>query len=171
MQFASISFDGSIAEIAMALASGSALYLACGDAALPGAELIELLRAGRITHAKLPPSALGALSHVDLPDLRVLMVGGEVCPTRLVADWAPGRQFWNLYGPTEVTVQAMAHKCRADEKRSTPIGRPIANTQVYVLDGVGEPVPVGAVELYRGAGGAGVLESAGVDGGEEQLRN
>ncbi|HEU0078052.1 MAG TPA: AMP-binding protein, partial [Longimicrobiaceae bacterium] len=72
-----------------------------------------------------------------------------------VKRWAGGMRMLNLYGPTEATVWSTFHLCRADEDGDPPIGGPIPNTRVYVLDGSGEPAPVGvAGELY--VGGAGV---------------
>ncbi len=153
LQFASSSFDASIFEILMALASGATLVTAERDALLPGAPLAELLAREAITLATLPPSALAATVPDALPSLRAVMAAGEACSTEIVARWGEGRRFWNLYGPTEPTIWATAALCEPGE--SPPIGRPIPNTQVYVLDGRREPVPPGVVgEVY--VGGAGV---------------
>src|SRR5262249_3597001 len=80
--------------------------------------------------------------------LRVL-VGGEALPAdlaRALVDLAP--EVWNLYGPTETTVWSTFHRVQ-DVGESVPIGRPIANTRLYVLDARGQPTPVGvAGELY-----------------------
>jgi len=61
-----------------------------------------------------------------------------------VERWAAGRQFFNAYGPTEVTIWAtVAHL--SDSSAKPPIGRPIANTQIYLLDAHLQPVPIGIV--------------------------
>ncbi len=153
LQFASLSFDASMSEIFMALASGAALHLAEPSQMLPGPDLFRLLRERAITVVTLPPSALAVMPDEELPDLRSLIVAGEALPAALVARWAPGRRFFNAYGPTEVTVCATIAECSAGT-RTPPIGRPIANTQLYVLDRQLQPVPVGVPgELYVGGVG------------------
>src|SRR5262249_40317890 len=111
------------------------------------------LRDQAISFVMLPPSALALLPSADLPALRTITVGGEACPAELVARWAPGRRFFNLYGPTEATIWMTAAACIASE-HTLPIGRPILNTQVYLLDARLEPVPIGVIgELYIGGVG------------------
>ncbi|WP_158897422.1 AMP-binding protein, partial [Streptomyces hygroscopicus] len=90
-----------------------------------------------------------------LPTLTHLIVAGEACPPELAAQWAPGRQMLNAYGPTESTVCAtMSPPLSATDTSHPPIGRPIQGTNVYVLDAGLQPVPVGVPgELYiAGAG-------------------
>lgn len=152
LQFASLSFDASLFELAMAFGSGATLVLGSSSALLPGRPLWELLHRERISNLTLPPSVLAMLPVEPLPTLRTLIVAGESCSAELVATWAPGRRFFNAYGPTETTIWATLAECRA--VRTPTIGRPIANTRVYVLDGQLQPVPVGvAGELcVAGAG-------------------
>jgi amino acid adenylation domain-containing protein/thioester reductase-like protein len=153
LQFARLSFDASVWEVFTALTSGSTLWVAPQEALLPGPALDQLLREHAINITLLPPSALAVLSPEDLPALRTLIVGGEACSAELVARWAPGRSFWNFYGPTEITVYATSFLCAPDGRRPA-IGRPIANTQVYVLDPRMQPVPIGVPgELYIGGAG------------------
>ncbi len=142
IQFASFSFDVATSDVVIALSSGATLYLATKDSILPGAGLIEVLRDKAITHADLPVSVLSMLPFEELPALRTIVIGGEACPPELVARWAPGRQFFNAYGPTEATVSATVALC-SDGNQKPPIGRPIANTQVYILDTHNQPVPIG----------------------------
>ncbi|HEX8353070.1 MAG TPA: amino acid adenylation domain-containing protein, partial [Pyrinomonadaceae bacterium] len=153
LQFASLSFDASIFETAMALATGATLCLGSQEALLPGPDFVELLRSQAVTLVTLPPSVLASLPDADLPALKTITVAGEACPAEVVARWARGRSFFNLYGPTEATVWSTMSEC--DEHTPKPlIGRPIANTQVYVLGADFEPAPVGAPgELYVGGVG------------------
>ncbi|HEX6289378.1 MAG TPA: amino acid adenylation domain-containing protein, partial [Herpetosiphonaceae bacterium] len=153
LQFASPSFDASISEIVVTLLAGATLVLAPRADLVPGPGLLQLLREQTITAVTLPPSALSALPHAELPALQTIVAAGEPCPAEVVARWQPGRRFINAYGPTETTVCATIAPCDATESRP-PIGRPIANTTVYVLDRRGEPVPVGIVgELHIGGVG------------------
>jgi hypothetical protein len=89
----------------------------------------------------------------DLPALTTITVAGEACPAELVSRWANGRAFFNLYGPTESTIWASG-VCCIDGTRTPSIGRPIANTQLYVLDSHLQPVPIGVPgELHIGGAG------------------
>jgi amino acid adenylation domain-containing protein len=153
LQFASLSFDASAWEWLMALTSGARLVLAPQHALLPGPDFIELLEKESIHAATLPPSLLAALPEAELPMLRTLVVAGEACPEKLFAQWGRSRRMFNAYGPTETTVCATISQPLHGGESS--IGRPIANTQVYVMDEAYHPVPVGvAGELY--VGGAGI---------------
>lgn len=156
LQFASLSFDASISEIALALCSGAQLCLAPQNALLPGPSLERLLHEQRITHVTLPPTALKVMSPKHVSTLTHLIVAGEVCSPELAEQWATGRRFFNAYGPTETTVCATIYEGKMkDSSERLPIGTPIANMQVYLLDQHLQPVPVGvAGELY--IGGAGV---------------
>jgi len=153
LQFASLSFDASIFEVVMALASGAALVLAGRDELMPGAPLAGLLAERGVTNATLPPSALAQLPAAALPELRTIIVAGEACGPELVERWAPGRRFFNAYGPSEATVWSSVAECRPGARRP-PIGRPVANVRLYVLDREMRPAPVGvAGELYIGGDG------------------
>ncbi|HEY0733602.1 MAG TPA: AMP-binding protein, partial [Herpetosiphonaceae bacterium] len=128
LQYSSISFDGSIDEICMALVAGATLVVAPPRIVL-GSELASLLRDQAITISLLPPSAAASMPTEDLPHLQTVNVGGEACTEEIVARLAPGRRFVNAYGLTENTVCATVAYCEADGGKPT-IGRPIANMQV-----------------------------------------
>ncbi|HEX2196833.1 MAG TPA: amino acid adenylation domain-containing protein, partial [Actinomycetota bacterium] len=152
LQFPSIGFDASLFDVAMALSAGATLCVGSRAALLPGPDLFRFLAEQRITIATLQPSALSALHSNQLPDLRVLMIAGEVCPGDLAQQWARERRVFNGYGPTEATIGCVWYEipyAPAATLQSPPIGRPIANTAIYVLDANLEPAPVGVPgEMY-----------------------
>ncbi|MBB4677123.1 non-ribosomal peptide synthase/polyketide synthase [Crossiella cryophila] len=147
LEFASPSFDASILELCMALPAGAALVVP-PPGPLLGDQLAEVLAAQRVTHALIPPAALATVPETELPEFRTLIVGGDACSADLVARWAPGRRMINAYGPTESTVVATWSEPLVPGG-TPPIGGPIWNTQVYVLDQRLRPVPTGVPgELY-----------------------
>lgn len=167
LQFASASFDASIAEIVRALIPGGTLCVERIDSLLPGKPLARTLLDRAITMVTMPPSVLSAVPVEKFPALGTLIVAGEACTPDLVAGWADDRTIINAYGPTETTVCATFEKyCEngrlsgarptdPGRQRSTvPIGRPIDNTQAYILDRLFEPAPTGVIgELYIGGSG------------------
>ena len=106
----------------------------------------------------IPPAALATVpaevAGRGVPDFATVIVGGDACPAGLVQTWAPGRRMINSYGPTEATVVATWSGPLVPGAGVPPIGRPIWNTRVYVLDAQLRPVPAGVRgELYvAGAG-------------------
>ncbi|MEW5925951.1 MAG: non-ribosomal peptide synthase/polyketide synthase [Gemmatimonadota bacterium] len=155
LAYAPLHFDASVADIFVALCNGAELVLARSEAMLPGDDLVRLLREQRITHLKTMPSALAVTPVEALPELRTIVTGGEVCPAEQVRRWGAGRRFFNGYGATEASIR-MTSSAYTGEGGDPPIGHPVANTQLYVLDGELEPVPAGVPgELY--IGGVGVV--------------
>jgi amino acid adenylation domain-containing protein len=156
LQFSSPSFDASVLELCMSLPAGAALVVP-PPGPLLGDALTEVLTQHEVTHALIPPVALATVpdgvAETGVPHFRGVIVGGEACTAELVARWAPGRRMINAYGPTESTVVSTWSRPLAPGG-TPPIGRPIWNTHVYVLDAALRPVPVGiAGELYVGGGG------------------
>ncbi|HET6705827.1 non-ribosomal peptide synthetase, partial [Amycolatopsis sp.] len=148
LQFASPSFDAAFWEWSMTLLTGGALVVAHPDRLLPGPPLIELCAEHRVTHLLLPPSALAVLPSDALPDVQVLLAGGEALSGDLVERWSAGRVLINAYGPTESTVCALLAGPLAGAE-PPPIGRPVAGTHVHLLDAALRPVPPGGTgELY-----------------------
>jgi amino acid adenylation domain-containing protein len=153
LQFFSFSFDASIPEIIMALASGAKLLLAKSESLLPGAGLLQLLQDNEVTHITITPSALSQVPTGDLPKLRMVLVGGEAPSPELISRWSEGRRFINAYGPTEVTVNGSMVLC-GNGHPLLPTIRPSANKQLYILDNYLQPVPIGVIgELYIGGVG------------------
>ncbi|HEX2077184.1 MAG TPA: amino acid adenylation domain-containing protein, partial [Longimicrobium sp.] len=152
LQFASFSFDGSVYEVFLALARGASLHLSEHPGPLAGDDLVRIVARAGITHAILPPAVLAALPHDErLPSIHTLIVSGDAPPVDLMARWSAGRRLINGYGPTEATVCTTLHDYVPGSSAPPPIGRPVANVRVYLLDATGEPVPHGARgELYVG---------------------
>jgi amino acid adenylation domain-containing protein/non-ribosomal peptide synthase protein (TIGR01720 family) len=147
LEYSSPSFDVSVLELCMSLPAGAALVVPPAGPLL-GEQLAEVLAGRAVTHAEIPPAALATMPMTPLPDLRVLIVGGDVCSADLAARWAPGPRMYNGYGPTEFTVST-TWSGPLTGRENPPIGRPIWNTRVYVVDGDLRPVPVGVPgELY-----------------------
>ncbi|TXS22368.1 amino acid adenylation domain-containing protein, partial [Streptomyces sp. adm13(2018)] len=149
LQFASTGFDAMVPELCMGLLAGATFVLAPAERLLPGDPLAAFAREAGITHAILPPSSLAVMDPAaDLPPGMTILIAGEAAGEELVSRWAPGRLFVNGYGPTETTVCATMSEA-LDGSRTPPIGDPIAETRVYVLDSALLPVPPGVTgELY-----------------------
>jgi amino acid adenylation domain-containing protein len=146
--FAPLHFDAAVLDVFTALCSGATLVVAPREALMPGEGLVALLARERVTHLKITPAALAVTPPAALPELEAVIVGGESCGAELVARWAPGRRFFNGYGATEHSVRCTAMLC-TDATRPPPLGRPVANARLYVLDARLEPVPVGVPgEVY-----------------------
>jgi amino acid adenylation domain-containing protein/non-ribosomal peptide synthase protein (TIGR01720 family) len=154
LQFASSSFDASVSEIFGALAAGGSLHLYSQESLTPGSDLVRVLREDQITTVTLPPTVLAMLEREELIHLNTIIAAGEACAAEIGERWAKGRRFLDAYGPTEATVCASIGEWAGGLNQKPTIGRPIANTQLYILDRELEPVPVGAPgELYLGGAG------------------
>ncbi len=154
-------FDASIAIIFPALVAGAELVLLAPGEERDPARILECIRRDSVTILPIPPSLLRLMLDERLREagrtLRWIYCGGESMSPDL-----PARLFelldvplYNLYGPTETAIDATWWTCRRGENRpNIPIGRPIANARVYVLDSQRRPVPIGVPgELYIGGAG------------------
>ena len=153
LQAVSLSFDGSAWSIYPALVAGAELHTAERDTLRPGPSLVGVLVERRINVWSLTPSLLAAVPDVELPDLTTIACAGDRCPAQLVDRWAPGRRFFNVYGPTEATVAATMIECRAGEG-DPAIGRPLDHARVHLVTEGGEQAAPGEVgEIYIGGPG------------------
>ena len=152
LQMASPSFDAAVMEMLMALPCGATLVVP-EPGPLAGESLARTLNRLRISHALIIPSVLASVPARQVTELECLIVGGEACPERLAAEWSPGRRMFNAYGPTEITICATM-SAPVTGQGAPPIGRPVWNTRVFVLDENLGLVPPGVSgELYvAGAG-------------------
>ncbi|MGR4879945.1 amino acid adenylation domain-containing protein [Streptomyces sp. LARHCF249] len=149
LQFASSSFDAAFWEICMAVLNGAALVMGSEEALQPGEPLAAYTRKHGVTHATLTPTTVAVLPEGrGLPEGATLIVAGEASTGALVERWSAGRRMVNAYGPTESTVCATMSGPLGGAA-VPPIGAPIANTRIHVLDGALRPVPAGVRgELY-----------------------
>ncbi len=157
LQFVSLSFDVATADIFMSLCAGARLCLPPPATQVLDRGLLQVLQVLQelaITHVQLPAPVLAALpADAPLPALQVVATGAEAPAASMVRQWSAGRRYFNVYGPTEATVCVTMAECRGDRPK-LPIGAPIANTQIYILDEDRQPVPIGvAGELYIGGVG------------------
>ena len=161
LQKASFCFDDSVWEFFEPLMVGARLIMALPGGHRDSAYLVRLISEQKITAVSFVPSML----HIFLEEkgvdncksLRRVTTGGEVLPVELQERFFSrlGADLHNGYGPTEATISSTFWTCRrGGDQRIVPIGRPIANTQVYLLDGLLRPVPIGVQgELYIGGVG------------------
>jgi non-ribosomal peptide synthetase-like protein len=127
-----IAFDFSVEEIWVPLMAGATLVPGPAGMTLMGDELADFLRERRVTVMACCPTLLATIEQ-DVPDLRILLVGGEACLQNLVARWyRPGRRILNTYGPTEATVTAAMTELRPD--KPVTIGVPLPTYSIVILD-------------------------------------
>ncbi|MGQ0593712.1 MAG: amino acid adenylation domain-containing protein [Gammaproteobacteria bacterium] len=155
-------FDSSVAGIFWTLCQGGRLCLPPEGGEKEPRTLDELLSDGQVTHLLCLPSLYGLLlesvPQAQLRGLEAVIVAGEACPRALVTRHhlrLPHAPLFNEYGPTEATVWSSVYRAQpADGDKPVPIGRPIANVQIYRLDGHLNPVPAAvAGELCIGGAG------------------
>lgn len=145
----SLGFDGSIEEIWMAFSNGSALVVPDKETPKFGAELGSFLDKMGVTYFSTVPTLLSTIPD-RIPSLRTLVLSGEICPAELVNRWAhPPLQMWNVYGPTEGTVNTSAFLCQPG--KPVTIGKPLRGYDIYILDDQLKPVKRGeSGELFVG---------------------
>jgi amino acid adenylation domain-containing protein len=160
LQKTPFSFDVSVWELFWPLMVGAALVVARPGGHRDSQYLVDTIRVESITTVHFVPSMLQIfLTEPELAgctSLRRVICSGEALPRQAQAAFFaahPTAQLHNLYGPTEAAVDVTFWACRrgGDDPRPVPIGYPIANTEMYIFDPYGEPVPAGvAGELHIG---------------------
>jgi thioesterase domain-containing protein/acyl carrier protein len=154
------SFDMAVLEIFLPISVGATLVLLSREDAMDGHQLAAAIDRWNVTMMQATPATWRLLLETDWavnaagkPPLKIL-TGAEPISLELVTKLrSTGASVWNLYGPTEATVWSTIYQVQGDESR-VPIGKPIANTDVYILDRQLKPVPIGITgELYLGGAG------------------
>ena len=157
LQKTPFSFDVSVWEFFWPLFTGATLVMARPEGHKDPAYLADIIRQHQITTLHFVPSMLQVfLEHGEASEcvsLSRVVCSGEALPSAFVRRFAerlPHATLYNLYGPTEAAVDVTEWICpKTDIPNAIPIGHPIANTQIYILDQYGAPVPVGvAGELH-----------------------
>ncbi|WP_322906965.1 amino acid adenylation domain-containing protein [Paenibacillus campi] len=150
LQFASLSFDVSVFEIFAALLSGASLYLDDKETLMQADLLTKIMVDNQISIVDLPPVMLTYLDAAAFPALRLMFIGTEAFSGELVNRWkTTTRRFINAYGPTEATCAVTFEECEGNYKFSPPIGKPMPNQELYVLNKHRQLVPIGVPgELY-----------------------
>ena len=156
-----LSFDIAVLELLLPLTVGARVVIASSEVVADGALLAEALTATHATFVQATPASWRLLLEAGWKgkeDLKILC-GGEALTNDLAGRLLErGAQLWNLYGPTETTIWSTLYQVSSNENRgisnTIPIGRPIANTQIYILDSGLQPVPIGVIgNLYIGGDG------------------
>ncbi|WP_275655005.1 non-ribosomal peptide synthetase [Bacillus safensis] len=142
LQFSSFSFDAAVGEIFPTLLSGATLYIVSNELVLSGNEFTKWIEEKKIESIVFPPSMLRVLPHKDLPALKTIITAGEMCTPDLIKKWGGNRTFINAYGPTEATVGSTVATCSSDMEKP-PIGRPLPNKKIYIVDKNYNLQPVG----------------------------
>ncbi|MGG6311632.1 amino acid adenylation domain-containing protein [Paenibacillus macerans] len=147
LQFASSSFDASVWEAFTVLLGGGTLVLVAREIINDLHEFERYINEHKVTIALLPPTYLAGLAPGRLPALKKLVTGGSAITKELAARWKDRVEYMNAYGPSEYSVIATTWTYHEEEARSAfsiPIGRPIGNTRIYILDAHQKLLPAGA---------------------------
>ncbi len=145
----SLAFDASVEEIWAAFSLGGTLVVPSSGIARSAFDAADFINTRNITYFSTVPPFLAMIAE-ELPTVKLLVLGADVCPPELVQRWAtPTRRLLNTYGPTEATVVATATECVPD--KPVTIGRALPGYSAYVLNEKMEPVATGTCgELYIG---------------------
>jgi amino acid adenylation domain-containing protein len=150
-----LSFDIAVLELFLPLTVGARVVLISRADGMDGRELAKMIDTARITIMQATPSTWRLLLEAEWAGNRQLKIltGGEPISRDLATQLlAKSAAVWNMYGPTETTIWSTVEQLTADQPIS--IGRPIANTEIYILDPQLQPVPIGITgDLYIGGVG------------------
>ncbi|MGC0379915.1 non-ribosomal peptide synthetase [Streptomyces sp. SAI-129] len=142
-QLAAASVDVVLWETLLALTVGGTLFVPHGRQRVPGIGLVRWLAAEQVTVATMTPTMLAALPEVTLPELRLLVVGGEALDPARFAYWIGRHQVANAYGPTEATIATHVAPHITADGQPASLGRPVPGVEDFLLDEHDQPVPDG----------------------------
>ncbi|MEM0578415.1 amino acid adenylation domain-containing protein [Flavobacterium polysaccharolyticum] len=148
LQFAPFSFDASVWETFMILLSGGSLYMASEEQRKDAETLTAFIKKSNINIATLPPSYIALVDIDDLKGLEILITAGEAPDYEILKPYFKYGTYYNAYGPTETSVCGTIFKMPEGNTlayRNIPIGKPISNAKIYILDKYNNLVPTGVV--------------------------
>lgn len=157
LQFSSYCFDASVEQIFIALFSGAGLVMIDRGDILDIERFHHYITQKQVTHIHAVPSFLSLVHLSGSQSVKRVVSGGDICPPALVNYFTSYCDFFNKYGPTETTVTSIEARFTGHlASHSVAIGRPLGNTQVYILDQYGHLVPDGVIgELFIAGAGVG----------------
>ncbi len=167
LQFSNYGFDASVEQIFLALLNGASLILFPDGLQKDINRFEKFLIDEKINHLHATPSFLENINPEIKCDLKRVIAGGDVCKRELAEKWKDTVSFFNEYGPTETTVTAIEYHAEGDLEKfiTLPIGRPLSNIQVFILNENNELCPVGVTGEICIAGDClarGYLNNAGL---------
>ncbi|MFC4634987.1 amino acid adenylation domain-containing protein [Dokdonia ponticola] len=136
LYFSNIAFDASIEQLFLALLNGASLVIVSKDDIMDVTNFSKVLKKHKITHFHATPSYIGQIQDIEsCKGLRRIICAGEACPKELAERLGSNVDFYNKYGPTETTISSTIYKYDAQKfiGQSVPIGKPISNTEIYIL--------------------------------------
>ncbi|GGG20397.1 hypothetical protein GCM10011344_21320 [Dokdonia pacifica] len=147
LYFSNIAFDASIEQLFLALTGGGTLVLVNREVLMDVSTFSNVLRSKGITHLHATPGYISQIESLeDCSDVRRIVCAGEVCPKELADRLGSQVDFYNKYGPTETTISSTIYKYTPNQIGQTvPIGRPVANTEIYIVSEAMELQPCGVI--------------------------
>lgn len=148
LQFYSTSFDASVLEIFNPLLSSASLYIIDEETKINPDSFLNFMQSNAITVAAIPPTYLNEMDIKELSGMKILITGGEAAAVEKINAFLKYGDHCNSYGPTETSICATVHRTAKGESiagNSIPLGIPIANVRLYVLDEQAQLVPRGVV--------------------------
>lgn len=146
LQFAPFSFDASVSETFIILLSGGCLHVVNEEQRKDAEKLTTYIKENKINIATLPPSYIALLDIEDLRGLEILITAGEAPDYEIIKPYLKYGTYFNAYGPTEVSICGSMFKMPESNTQmycNIPIGKPIANVKIHILDQYNKLVPVG----------------------------
>lgn len=143
---ASIAFDSSIEEIFPALCVGGCIAIASKETIIDTSLFVDYLKQNNVSVISASPYLINELNQVwDGTSIHTFISGGDILRKNYVSNLLKYGKVYNTYGPTETTVCATYYHVTGEEKQSIPIGKPIRNAKVYILDDNRNLAPIGTV--------------------------